>query len=227
MKTKKPTPFKYKGNPLKRARSPFRVSWDSEMDTFRNLPTAPLDTGNWDFLGAGSAQAKNQKFDDFYKDISNPYANISTENFAEELGVNKQAAEFAKQQSMQQGANIMQGMQGAAGGSGIAGLAQAMANQGSNQAQQAAASIGQQESANQGLRIQGAQDVQRRRELRASGQGQMQMARAGGATAAQMAAAQSGMQQAQMDTGERMPNFRGIGDRENELAERSWWDSLF
>jgi len=39
-------------------------------------------------------------------------------------------------------------MQGAAGGSGIAGLAQAMANQGATQAQQASASIGQQEATN-------------------------------------------------------------------------------
>ena len=265
MKTKKPTPFKYKGNPLKDSRSPFRQSWEKEMDVFRGLPTAPIDTGDWTFSQAGSAQAKNQQFTDFYRDISNPYANISTENLAGELRVNTQAAEFAKQQSMQSQANTMQALQGAAGGSGVASLAQAMSGAQSQQAQQAAASIGQQESANQALRIQGAQDVQRRRELRASGQGQMEMARAGGATAAQMAAAQSGMQQAQIDAQTAIANMQGRStqqmaqnqamytaaadarnlqyqksqgilslmagktqaDRENELAERSWWDSLF
>ena len=166
---------------------------------------------------------------------------------------------------MQSQANTMQALQGAAGGSGVASLAQAMSGAQSQQAQQAAASIGQQESANQALRIQGAQDVQRRRELRASGQGQMEMARAGGATAAQMAAAQSGMQQAQIDAQTAIANMQGRSaqqmaqnqamytaaadarnlqyqksqgilslmagktqaDRENELAERSWWDSLF
>ena len=43
----------------------------------------------------------------------------------------------------------MQQMGGAAGSSGVAGLAQAMANQGQMATQQASASIGQQESANQ------------------------------------------------------------------------------
>jgi len=43
----------------------------------------------------------------------------------------------------------MASMKGAAGGSGVAGLAQVLANQGAKQAQQAAASIGQQEQANQ------------------------------------------------------------------------------
>ena len=49
----------------------------------------------------------------------------------------------------------MQGLQGAAGGSGIAALAQTMANQGTLQARQASASIGQQEAANQKLLAQG------------------------------------------------------------------------
>lgn len=80
-------------------------------------------------------------------DTSNPYRNM--ENTMEDLTVNQQQAQFQAQQGQQQRANIMQNMQGAAGGSGIAGLAQAMANQGATQAQQASASIGQQEAANQ------------------------------------------------------------------------------
>ena len=77
-----------------------------------------------------------------YGDVSNPYANM--ENVYEDLTVNQQEAQFMKQQQQQQQSNIMQQMGGAAGGSGIAGLAQAMANQGSQQSQRAAASIGKQ-----------------------------------------------------------------------------------
>ncbi|MAK29841.1 hypothetical protein [Acinetobacter sp.] len=80
-------------------------------------------------------------------DTSNPYLNM--ENTMEDLTVNTQQADFMAQQNQQNQANIMASMQGAAGGSGIAGLAQAMANQGALQAQQASASIGQQEQANQ------------------------------------------------------------------------------
>ena len=54
----------------------------------------------------------------------------------------------------------MQNLQGAAGGSGIAALAQQMANQGSLDARQSAASIGQQEAANQKLQAQGELIVQ-------------------------------------------------------------------
>ena len=80
-------------------------------------------------------------------DTSNPYANM--ENTMEDLTVNKQAAEFQKQQQMQQQANILDQMKGAAGGSGIAALAQAMANHGALDAQKASADIARQESANQ------------------------------------------------------------------------------
>ena len=80
-------------------------------------------------------------------DTSNPYDNM--ENTMEDLTVNKQAAEFQKQQQMQQQANILDQMKGAAGGSGIAALAQAMANQGALDAQKASADIARQESANQ------------------------------------------------------------------------------
>ena len=54
-------------------------------------------------------------------DTSNPYLNL--ENTAEDLTVNTQQAEFQKQQSMQNQANIMDQMRGSAGGSGIAALA--------------------------------------------------------------------------------------------------------
>ena len=97
-------------------------------------------------------------------DTSNPYAdyqNMMAENVYEDLTVNQQQAEFQREQQEQQRANIMQGLQGAAGGSGIAALAQQMANQGSLQARQSAASIGQQEVANQKLQAQGELIVQK------------------------------------------------------------------
>ena len=80
-------------------------------------------------------------------DTSNPYANM--ENTMEDLTVNQQEAEFTKQQQQQSQANILQNMKGSAGGSGIAGLAQAMAQQGSLDAQKASVSIGKQEQGNQ------------------------------------------------------------------------------
>ena len=82
-----------------------------------------------------------------YAGVKNPYADM--ENVYEDQTVNLKQAEFEKEQSQQSMANIMQSMQGAAGGSGVAGLAQVLANQGVKQAQQASASIGQQEQANQ------------------------------------------------------------------------------
>lgn len=91
-------------------------------------------------------------------DTSNLYADL--QNTYEDLTVNQAEAQFVKSQQQQNQANIMSGMQGAAGGSGIAALAQAMANQGSIDAQQAAISIGQQEASNQAAKAQMAGTLQ-------------------------------------------------------------------
>lgn len=80
-------------------------------------------------------------------DTSNPYANL--QNTAEDLTVNTQQADFQAQQQSMGIANTMDAMQGAAGGSGIAALAQSLANAQTQNAQQASASIGQQEASNQ------------------------------------------------------------------------------
>ena len=80
-------------------------------------------------------------------DTSNLYQNM--ENVYEDQTVNTQAADFAKSQAMQSQANIMDQFSQGAGGSGIAALAQAMAGQSNQQAQQASIDIGQQEQANQ------------------------------------------------------------------------------
>ena len=96
--------------------------------------------------------------------VVNPYANIQTqfENTFEDLTVNQQQAQFQAQQGAQQRSNILESMRGAAGGSGVAALAQAMANQGQLATQQASASIGQQEAANQRAMAQGASTAQAR-----------------------------------------------------------------
>jgi hypothetical protein len=85
-------------------------------------------------------------------DTSNVYANM--ENVYEDLTVNQRQAEFQAQQQQQVLANTMAGMQGAAGGSGIAALAQAMANQQSQNMERASISIGQQEAQNQAAKAQ-------------------------------------------------------------------------
>ena len=102
---------------------------------------------NLAFQKEEAAKLEVQK--EVYRNIEfkNPYENI--ENVYEDLTVNTQMAEFQMQQGDQQRANIMQDLRGAAGSSGIAGLAQALANQGAKQAQQASISIGQQEQQNQ------------------------------------------------------------------------------
>ena len=102
-----------------------------------------------------SAKAGYQRELEAYRslDTSNPYANVT--NPFENLTVNQQQADFMAQQSQQAAANTMFGLSAAAGGSGIAALAQAMANQQTRNLQQASATIGAQEAANQRLAAQG------------------------------------------------------------------------
>ena len=90
---------------------------------------------------------EDRKMTNPYAGVKNPYADM--ENVYEDQTVDLKAAEFQKEQSQQNLSNIMANMKGAAGGSGVAGLAQVLANQGQKQAQQASASIGMQEQANQ------------------------------------------------------------------------------
>ena len=104
---------------------------------------------------------KMEKQKDIYRkmEFTNPYA----QNIYEDMTVNQQAADFQKEMFQQQQANVMQGLQGAAGGSGIAALAQQMANQGQLAAQKAAATIGDQEAANQKAAAEEAANIQRQK----------------------------------------------------------------
>ena len=120
-----------------------------------------------------AAQAEfNRRKDQFeMQDTSNLYTNL--ENVYEDLTVNQQQAEFTQRAQQQSMANTMSGMQGAAGGSGIAALAQAMANQASQNAERAGISIGQQERSNQAAQMQQAAQNQL---LERKGEGQSRAA---------------------------------------------------
>ncbi|OUU66583.1 MAG: hypothetical protein CBC24_02905 [Candidatus Pelagibacter sp. TMED64] len=104
----------------------------------------------------GAYDMQRQQFENM--DTSNLYNNM--ENVYEDATVNTQAADFAKTQALQSQANTMDQFGQAAGGSGIAALAQAMAGQQNQQAQQASVSIGQQEQANQSRTMNQAGSIQ-------------------------------------------------------------------
>ena len=87
----------------------------------------------------------------------NEYANI--DNPLEDLRVNTQQAEFVSQQQQQSLANTLDTLRSGGGGLGAAALAQAMANQQSQNLIQASASIGTQESANQMAAAQAQQQL--------------------------------------------------------------------
>ena len=91
------------------------------------------------------------EFKDNTRDMTNPF---------EDLTVNQQQAQFQSQQQQQALAGTLGGLQQAAGGSGIAALAQTLAQQSSANLQASAASIGQQEQANQMARAQGQQNLE-------------------------------------------------------------------
>ena len=93
--------------------------------------------------------------------FKNPYKqNIyaGMENTMEDLTVNQQQAQFQRQQAQQSQANILSSLQGAGGFN--AGNIQALSNQGALAAQQASASIGQQESQNRMLQAREASRLQ-------------------------------------------------------------------
>ena len=106
---------------------------------------------------ARRAEYENLDTSNLAADIQNPFA----ENVFEDLTVNQQAARFQEQQSAAARQNIMENLAGAAGGSGIASLAQSLANQATTAAQQASASIAQQEQRNEVLAAKGELQVQK------------------------------------------------------------------
>tara|TARA_R100001129_G_scaffold34360_2_gene23240 strand:+ start:1545 stop:2504 length:960 start_codon:yes stop_codon:yes gene_type:complete len=116
-------------------------------------------------LDAQKAIYRRMEFTNPYEDIQNVYAGMENpyenmENTMEDLTVNQQQAQFMAQQGAQQRSNILESLKRTAGSSGVAGLAQSLANQGRLQAQQASASIAQQEQRNQALQAREASRLQ-------------------------------------------------------------------
>jgi hypothetical protein len=109
---------------------------------------------------AAKQKAKVEEFQQQYAmlDTSNPYLNM--ENVYEDMTVNQQEAEFMRQQQAQSRANILDRLRQSAGASGVAALAQQLANQGSIDAQKAAASIGKQEASIQEKTLEEASKIQ-------------------------------------------------------------------
>ena len=95
--------------------------------------------------GLADAEFAGAKQDYLGMDFSNPYANM--ENTMEDLTVNQQAADLAKQQFQQSQSNILNQMQ--QGGSFNAGNIQALVGAGQQAAAATSADIGRQEAANQ------------------------------------------------------------------------------
>ena len=150
-------------------------------------------------------------------DTSNPYLNM--ENTKEDLTVNTQEAEFAKQQSMQSQANIMEQYRGVAGGSGIAALAQTMANKGAEDAQKASVSIGKQEQDNQKQQAAEAskiQNLEREGEItsRSAEQGKIEslMSMSADEVAAANEARAAGKKQAWDGVGDIASGMQGVGE---------------
>ena len=118
-------------------------------------------------IGGGKRRREQREAQAEFNRNKARYENLDTSNLAsnldnayEDLTVNTQAADFAAQQQQQALSNTMGSMQGAAGGGGIAALAQAMAGQSNQQAQQASVSIGEQEQANQSRTMNQAASIQ-------------------------------------------------------------------
>lgn len=182
MKINKPTPFRYTPSPLKSAAFDKLMTQFSEIDTSAIKPQGVADVA--------PSRARNQRFDNFYRDMQNPYSDMTTENLQEDLTVDQRAFDLQRETTQQSQANMLDAMR--ASGGFNAGNIQALANQGTQAARQMSADIGRQEQTNQAARLQGAEDVQRRRELIAKGQSDVDMQKAAGATAAQSARAQAG-----------------------------------
>ena len=90
---------------------------------------------------------------------------MDRENIYEDLEVDMDAVDYAREQFQQQQANIMQAYRGVAGASGIAALAQSLSNQAKEQAKETRIDIGTQLADNRKLKLR--EQAQREAEIRA------------------------------------------------------------
>ena len=144
------------------------------------------------------------------QDIGNTFANM--ENTMEDLTVNTQAADFTAAQQAQGLADTMGSLRQSAGSSGISALAQALANAQSQNAQQASASIGQQEQRNQMATAQQAgtlQSMERAGEERAMGRETERLGTDLGMRQAEYASAQADIRAAEQARAAAIGQFAG------------------
>jgi hypothetical protein len=144
------------------------------------------------------------------QDIGNTFANM--ENTMEDLTVNTQAADFTANLQAQGIANTMGSLRQSAGSSGISALAQALANAQSQNAQQASASIGQQEQRNQMATAQQAgalQSMERAGEERAMGRETERLGTSLGMRQAEYASAQADIRAAEQARAAAIGQFAG------------------
>ncbi len=107
-----------------------------------------------------SAPIKNpfENMTNQFAGLKNELANVSTDNKAEDLTVNLKSADMQRQMASEDSARVMNAAKAGAGGAGgIAAIANLMSQQNSRIRQQIGADIGQQESRNQQLKVQGAE----------------------------------------------------------------------
>jgi hypothetical protein len=97
------------------------------------------------------------------------------ENIMEDIEVDTQAVDYAKEQFSQQQANIMQGLRGVTGASGAAGLAQALSGQASKQAKESQLTIGQQLQQGRRMRLQEQSRLNQQERAEQSRLGQQQL----------------------------------------------------
>jgi hypothetical protein len=144
------------------------------------------------------------------QDISNTFSNM--ENTMEDLTVNTQAADFTAARQAQGLADTMGSLRQSAGSSGISALAQALANAQSQNAQQASASIGQQEQRNQMATAQQAgtlQSMERAGEERAMGRETERLGTDLGMRQAEYASAQADIRAAEQARAAAIGQFAG------------------
>ena len=127
--------------------------FDELFETYQQSEFQPLDI-----------EALRQE--NIYKDQENIFADqenifagranifAGQENIFEDLEVDTEATDYAREQFQQQQAGIMQGLRGTAGASGVAGLAQALSGQATKQARETQLTIGQQLQQNRKMKLQ-------------------------------------------------------------------------
>tara|TARA_R110001592_G_scaffold940_4_gene5461 strand:+ start:7338 stop:8003 length:666 start_codon:yes stop_codon:yes gene_type:complete len=174
------------------------------------------------FGGAGNKEKLGEAEDAFdtemtayrAQEFKNPYAkNVyeGMENTMEDLTINQKQSQFQAQQNQQSQANMLNAIQ--SGGGFNAGNIQALSNQSQLAAQQASASIGQQESGNTRLK---AQEASRLQQMERQGRLQVQ-------------SGEAKVQQMQMDKQSTLlgMSMQQVGNAQDQIAaNQAMWGNI-